>query len=193
MANIPVERTGGTPWWLWLLGLLLLIGLIWFLAELFTDDDDEVAVVDDVTAVDPVDFDCPAIGADVVTSPDQLMNVGGADLMGCQVDLQNVRVLSLTGDSSFVVGTSPDPERGILVVLRNMNESESLPAPPTGRDGDYNIDVGETLSIDGEIMSFSGTAPDYAEMDTADRDRILRSGLYVAARSVSGPGVTTQD
>jgi len=42
MANIPVERTrgtGGVPWWAWLLGLIVLIGLIWLIASLVTNDD----------------------------------------------------------------------------------------------------------------------------------------------------------
>ncbi len=39
MANIPVERKGGTPWWTWLLALLAIIGLIWLVAELFENDE----------------------------------------------------------------------------------------------------------------------------------------------------------
>lgn len=43
MTNIPVERargTGGTPpLWVWLLGLIILIGLIWLIASMVTNDD----------------------------------------------------------------------------------------------------------------------------------------------------------
>jgi hypothetical protein len=30
MAEIPVERKSGAPWWLWLIGLLLIIAVLWF-------------------------------------------------------------------------------------------------------------------------------------------------------------------
>ncbi len=183
MANIPVERTGG-GWWKWLLALLLLLGLIWLIAELF-DDGDEVELAEADPVVDTVDFDCPAVGADFVTTLDQIMDARGADLVGCQVDLNNMRVVSLTGDSSFFMADGPDPDRGILVVLQGMNESESLPAPPTGRDGMYNVDVGDVISVDGEVASFGATVPDYAEMPDEDRNRILRRGLYVNANDVN--------
>lgn len=41
MAEIPVERTGGVPWWAWLLGLMLLLGLIWFVYEMTDNDRDD--------------------------------------------------------------------------------------------------------------------------------------------------------
>lgn len=40
MADIPVERNTGVPWWMWLLGVLLLLGVLWFVYEMFDEDRD---------------------------------------------------------------------------------------------------------------------------------------------------------
>lgn len=77
MANIPVERTStGTPWWLWLLGLLLLGGLVWLVAELFDNepDADEIAGTDDnIGVIDDVEIEPGADEVDAaITSEDQL-------------------------------------------------------------------------------------------------------------------------
>lgn len=50
MATIPVEKKEGAPWWLWLLGALLLGLLIWFF---FLRDNDE-EVVDNTEQVAPM-------------------------------------------------------------------------------------------------------------------------------------------
>ncbi|MDT0632254.1 hypothetical protein RQM47_06985 [Rubrivirga sp. S365] len=58
MANIPVEkRDAGTPWWVWLIGLLLLALLIWFLVGLFSDDDEVVTDEPVVAVVDEPGLD----------------------------------------------------------------------------------------------------------------------------------------
>lgn len=188
MANIPVEKTGsGTPWWLWLLGLLLLALLIWFLIGAF-DDDDEVAVVDPVETVDPVE---PAVEGPI-TSIAELAD--GRNMIGREVDLDDIRVITLTGDSSFFAGAGADAavDAGALVVLQGMNESESLPPPPTGTDGMYNVDEGDTVSIEGVITAFDETTPDYADLPAADRDRAMRSGVYINATSVDAAGPDTE-
>lgn len=84
MANIPVEKQStGTPWWLWLLGLILLALLIWFLVGLFSDDEE---VVQD----EPV--------AAAVEEPG--------------LDLSEVYVSSVVGDNTFFVtpddGSGPE-------------------------------------------------------------------------------------
>ncbi|MDX1530879.1 MAG: hypothetical protein R3362_05075 [Rhodothermales bacterium] len=188
MANIPVERKSGAPWWTWLLALLALIGLIWLLASLFGDDDEpELADDADLEAVEPapavVGDDLDADGADGVITTLAALAAGTVNV-GREVDLDNMRVLSLTGDSSLFVGPGPDPDQGVLVVLQGMNESESLPPPATGRDGEYNVDEGDMVSLEGVIAAFDETTPDYADMPAADRDRVLRDGIYVNANDV---------
>ncbi len=186
MANIPVERTGGTPWWLWLLGLLLLIGLIWFLSDLFIDDEDEVddlgedvgvfddgrdgEIEDDLDGDMDMDMDGP------ITSLAALAN--GAATVGRQVDLDDLRVLSLTGDSSFFAGSGPNATQGVLVVMTNMGEWRM---GAEGTDGEYDVNVGNGVDIEGTIRAFDTTSPDYADIPSADRDRILQQGLYISA------------
>lgn len=41
MAEIKVERKEQTPIWPWIIGILVLIGLIWFLVEALSDDEPE--------------------------------------------------------------------------------------------------------------------------------------------------------
>lgn len=193
MANIPVEQTRtGPPWWLWLLGLLLLAGLIWLIAELLDDDTDvaDVETVDPIETVDPVDSVDPAVGP--ITSIAELAD--GRNAVGREVDLDDVRVLTLTGDSSFFAGAGPDAatEAGALVVLQGMNESASLPPPPTGADGEYNVDEGDVVSLEGVLAAFDETAPDYADLPAADRDRALRSGVYINATDVEASGADTE-
>lgn len=64
MARIPVEKKGGagTPWWLWLLGLILLVGLIWLLVEAFDTEEVEEPVVEEPVVTEPVE---PMTGQEV--------------------------------------------------------------------------------------------------------------------------------
>ncbi len=40
MAEIKVERKKQTPIWPWIIGIILLLGLIWFLVEAFSEDSE---------------------------------------------------------------------------------------------------------------------------------------------------------
>ena len=193
MANIPVERTSsGAAWLPWLLGLLALAALIWLGFELFDDDDDDAYVAEDtVTAVEPIDTAEP-VAAGAITSIAELAD--GRNSIGRQVNLDNVQVMTLTGDSSFFVGSGANAaaDAGALIILQGMNESESLPPPPTGADGQYNIDEGDVISVEGVITAFDATAPDYADLPAADRDRAMRSGVYINASNVEAASADTE-
>ena len=110
MANIPVERKGGTPWWTWLLALLAVIGLIWLIAELFDDEpdadelpgtEDNVGMIDDTELGDDGIGNVAATGA--ITSFAALAE--GTAHVGREVDLDDMNVVALAGDSSFVIGS----------------------------------------------------------------------------------------
>lgn len=179
MANIPVERKGGTPWWTWLLALLAVIGLIWLIAELFDDepDEDDIAVVDPVDPLeqpDPVDVDTE------VTSFAALAN--GTALIGREVDLDNMEVIGLTGDSSFVVGPGTSRDQAVLIVLEDMGEWKV--GPGDGGDGEYDVNEGNALDVAGTVRAFDSSVPDYAELTETDRDRAMRQGVYISAGSV---------
>lgn len=186
MANIPVERKGGTPWWTWLLAVLAIIGLIWLIAELLEGepDEDDLATDDVGVVEEPMEQPEPMDADAEITSFAELAD--GTALIGREVNLDGMNVFTLTGDSSFFVGPSADPNEGALVVLQGLNESESLPPPPTGRDGEYNVDEGDVVDIDGVIAAFDETVPDYADMPAEDRDRAMRGGVYINANNIEG-------
>ena len=179
MANIPVEHKGGTPWWTWLLALLAIIGLIWLIAELFDDepDEDDIAVVD---PVEPLDQPEPVAMDDEITSFAGLAN--GTALIGREVDLEDMNVVALTGDSSFVVGPGTDVNDAALVVLEDMGEWRV--GPGDGSDGQYDVNEGNTLDLEGTIRAFDQSTPDYAQLSDVDRERAMRQGVYISAGSV---------
>ena len=89
MAEIPVERKDGFPWWLLLVGALLLGLLLWmFLAS----DNDDAVVAD-------VDDDTVYVASTEVNSA---------------IDMDDLRVTELTGDMSFYA-TSDDGQRYFIV------------------------------------------------------------------------------
>ena len=135
MANIPVERTAGTPWWLWLLGLLLLAGLIWFLVDALGDDDDaDVYADDDIEAVD--DFE----------AVDDMDDVAVAGTMATGLDLSSLYVTRVTGDRTFFVAPSESMQDDETLVILDQ---EASAAP--GIEGQVDINPGQTISIDSEL------------------------------------------
>ena len=72
-----------------------------------------------------------------------------AAMAGQAISLDGVRVTSLTGDSTFTVG---DGAQRTVVVLENLGEGES--GPGDGSDGAYDVNVGNTVTINGTIQAF---------------------------------------
>ena len=189
MANIPVEHKGGTPWWTWLLALLAIAGLIWLIAELFDDEPDADEIVglennegpiDDVEIGDDNDMDTMSDMDGEITSFAALAS--GAVNVGREVDLEDMRVLALTGDSSFAVGPGTDANQAALIVLEDMGEWRV--GPGDGSDGAYDVNEGNMIDVEGTVRTFDMNAPDYADMSDADRDRAMRQGVYISANSV---------
>jgi hypothetical protein len=191
MANIPVERTSaGTPWWVWLIGLLFLIGLVWLIAELLRDDDPvDIAPVDPVTATDGFVQDSArvsqAVGAgEAITTVDQLRERRRAgDLYGREVALNDVRVEAVPGDSSFfIVDPDASGDARLLVVLVGLGESEPDPTPREGSDGRYNVDASNNVDVYGRVDRFRGDEP---AVTGANRDRLTPDSLYIRATRLS--------
>ena len=221
MANIPAERTGvGTPWWVWLLGLLVLAGGIWLVAELFDNDPDadEIAGTDDnVGVIDDFEIEPGAdeVDGDVVTTEDQLYadddglfetdaemgdGAGGRDdpgdpiaeagrmegvtvtrlEPGTAVDLNNVPVLNVIGDSAFWIGR--DDMRRYLVVLAGLGESETGAG---GSDGVFNVDEGDTVSIDGAIARYLDGERGLSELTDVDTEALRQQNAYIRVNSAS--------
>ncbi|MGB3541700.1 hypothetical protein [Rubrivirga sp.] len=133
---------------------------------------DQVALVDDeyvratsLTVLDGAD-DGP------MTDVSQLGDL--STMVGSSVVLEGVSVTELAGDSTFYIGSGADR---VLVVLEDLGESES--GPGTGADGRFNIDVGDSLMLDAEVMAFTRgmrgttTLEDDMVTDAEDRQYVL--------------------
>ena len=224
MADIPVEETRtGPPWWVWLLGLLLLAGLVWLIAELFDNEpdadeiagrDDNVGMIDDfeiepgadevdgsVTSSDAVYADddglfetdaAMADGAGGADDPGEMATVTSGDMVrdgevammdgvtvtryqpGTRVNLSDARVLRVVGDSTFWIGTGDD--RRTLVVLTGLGESETGAG---GSDGVFNIDEGDTVSINGAFARFTDGERGLSELTDADSDALRLRNTFI--------------
>ena len=151
MAEIPVTKKSGIPWWVWA-ALAALVLLLLFLF-VFNDDDADLAEVED-TAPAVVTTDRPVTRTDTVTRTDADTGVitdlstianGTAALDGRQVDIDGVRVVSMAGDRGFTV-EAPDGSQGFVVI------DEVVPGPDTGDDGEVDVNRGQIVDVRGEVF-----------------------------------------
>ena len=180
MATIPVERTGGgIPWWVWLLGLLALLGIGLLL---FSGDDDDVVqpaimdeqIIDETPDADPAlilieDQDALALAVDDLDTAE-----------GQTVNLRQAEVLRVVGDSSFVIGT---PGRETLVILSGLGESETGAG---GSDGRFNIDQGDRVTITGGALSrYLDNMPGTSDLTPAERNKAREQRGVITVREAS--------
>jgi len=138
MAEIPVQRRGGIPWWGWLLLALLAVALlIWIFND---NDDDEVAVLDQPAVV--------ATGA--ITSIATVLGADGQALVGREVQLDDVTVQRVVGDRGFFVG--PDATHSVFVVL------DQVPTPGTPTEGRYDVTPGQVIDVNGVMRAVDDPA-----------------------------------
>ena len=136
MAEIPIEKKSGMGWLWALLALLLVALLAWWL--LSADDDEATNYADaDTAAMAP---------ADPMAS-----GTAGTMEIGQSVDLDNVRVTSLAGDMAF----NADVNGQEMLVLFDQE-----PTPNDATEGEYDINPGSILNIDGSVRSASDPLPD---------------------------------
>jgi hypothetical protein len=202
MANIPVEPKSGAAWLPWLIGIIVLGGLIWLVAELFDNEpdadelaglEDNVGVIDDVDlSADDADGTLRDAEALFAYMADPVVVTADADGMeGRTVEFETARVLELVGDSAFYIGT--DENRRALVVLAGLGESQ---AGAGGSDGRFNIDEGDVVSVNGTVTRFEDGAPGTYLLPDADRERMLERPLYIRVNDpsdVSGDNIQTQN
>lgn len=154
MADIDIERKGGTNW-LWpILGLLLLGLLIWGALEMM-DDDDEVAVAPAVsTAVvepaPPVVAAAPV--APVTGSPtiaDVLANPSAYD--GQPFSTQQVRVAEVVSDRGFWIENNG--QRMLVVKNESPQPGVADVEGPADTRAARNINAGDMVQINGTLMT----------------------------------------
>lgn len=189
MANIPVERSGGIPWWVWLLGLLALLLLGALLLSQCGDDADRTAVTVEQDGVSTAgDFDESAVADDAGAATAGVATAGaltslaalrdaidgatdgtGADgttLDGRDVRLSGLAVSRVVGDSTFYVGTGDEL---MPVVLEELGESE---LGAGGTDGVFDVNEGDTVSINGRVRSYRAGMAGTGALSETDRSAL---------------------
>lgn len=146
MAEIPVEKKGGIPWWVWLLLALLLLALLWWL---LTRDDEEVAVVEPVapavvetdTGVLPAEPVVADTAAGPITDLTTITSTTDSSLVGREVRLTGVTAGPVPDDAGFwLVGAGGER---VWVVLQEVR------TPNTPIEGRVDVDEGDTVDVVG--------------------------------------------
>ena len=185
MAKIPVEHKSGGSIWPWIIGALLLAGLIFLLFTLLGDDDDddaELAAADTTEMVEGRGLE----EAGVITSLATLTSMQDKSaLVGREVDLTNMRVESVAGDSSFFVVPSEGGDQRLLVVLQGLGETGDPSGEPVGADGEYNVDAGDMVDVQGTIEQFTEQVGQQSGVTGADAERALSDGIYLNASELN--------
>lgn len=165
MAEIPVAKKAGIPWWVWLIPALLIALLLWWIL----DDDDEVEQVPVAgyeQSVDPADLNAiavvPVVPADNVSAGNpasgpitDLAAVRGAgnvgEIAGRPVELNGVPVLEMVSDAGFYIGSS---EADRVYVLLNEQETPNTPI-----EGRVDVNKGQTIGLSGTVKAASEGVP----------------------------------
>ncbi|MBZ6378423.1 hypothetical protein B5C34_12950 [Pacificimonas flava] len=162
MAEIPVEKRSGIPGWVWVLLALIIVALLawWLLAE--EEEDIETAETGIVAEEEYVAGDEFADLEDEIDMPatatiTTLAGLSGiASLVGTDVDLDNVTVSSVPGDMMFYIG---EGDQQTLVLF------DQTPTPDTPMEGEYDINPGMTIDVEGEVRAADGSLSDGVSAD----------------------------
>lgn len=160
MADIKIEKKGGSLWWLWALIALLILGaLIWFLVA--RNDNDPPVRAAQTTAVDQsamADSQTPGAmaaptGADAgpITELATITDSSDGSLVGRDVKLSNVPVGDVPGDASFWINGADG--KHVYVVLHEVA------TPNTAMEGRVNVDKGDKVDVVGTLHAASEGAP----------------------------------
>ena len=153
MAEIPVEKKGGIPWWVWLLLALLVAALLWWLLD-DRDQPEQIAAAPYEETVAPAEIAtapaAPAAVVDTTSGPiTDLAAFGGgtaaAGIVGRQVELNGVPVAEMVSDAGFYIGSSPADRVYVL-----LDEQKTPNQPGEGR---VNVNQGQTIALSGTVRS----------------------------------------
>lgn len=154
MAEIPIEKKSGSKW-LWILLALLALALIaWWILD---DDGDDV-----------VEYTDQAVVADTVPAATGMLVVGES------VDMDGVEVTSLAGDMAFYIEMNGQQ---VPVFF------DQVSTPGDATEGEYDINPGSILNIEGEVRSATDTLP-----ANADPSILGQSQNYIFAESIEMVG-----
>lgn len=167
MAEIAVEKKGGMAWLLWLLiAIALIVFLWWFFAG---RNSNAQATGDRGRAVETASGPIRNPATIYAASDPQA-------LVGRKVELQNARVLSVTGDNIFWVGEGEGKQ--VLVFL----DEKATPGQPR-TEGRYDVTPGQSVNVYGETERFPGweTAQSQWHADQSLRSNFEAQKVYVHA------------
>jgi len=184
MAEIPIEKkSGGIPWWVW---LLLAAALAALLIWAFTGNDRDDPALEQTAAVTaPVagedsmaanQMDASATGGPI-TDLNMLLTGDANALVGREVRLSGVPAGSVPADAGFwVTGDNGQREYVILHEVRTPN---------TPIEGKINVNQGDRLDIVGTVRSADQGVPKDAAIPAPTAP--LPEGVthYIDARSVT--------
>ena len=186
MAEIPVEKKGGIPWWVWLLLLLALALLLWFLLADNDDDVEAVATEDDAALIaDPDDDGLPEVtdaAGETITDLALIANNSDGSLDGRRVELTGVTAGSVPEDAGFYILAPGTTQERVWVVL------EEVRTPDTPIEGRVDVDQGDTVDIVGVMRRAGEGAPEGAAIPgpTADLPDGISHFIYASRVTQSG-------
>lgn len=197
MAEIPVERKSGVPWWLWLIGLLLIIAMLWF--WLGRDDRDRVVgastpeaaaalassvAITPTQALNPAPASAPAMGlaasGAAVTDPGiYAASADKASLAGREAAFTSAKVVRIVGPKTFTVAAGGDE----LLVLIDHDLSSGV-----GSQG--RIDIGVSVDLKGTFQRLQPqTINDisdrrFRELTELERETLGKTQVYLHVTEV---------
>lgn len=183
MAHIPIERKSGGSWLPWLLGLLLLVGGVWVVAELVDGDDELERVetageVEGLTTSDDTRYEADRMTpTGEITSLSALLSATATEnMVGRRVNLTNVQVGKVIGDASFFL-RAQGTDSNILVFL-----DEVMNVPPKTVEGRYDVNQNQQISIlQGTVRAVDNATLQDWDLDESDMERVKKQRFYIHA------------
>ena len=181
MAKIPVEKeSSGGGWGKWIVGLLALALIVWAIWAWGAGGEEEVVAEEGVEQLEEdADIEQPAAGAaagGVITDLSTITNASGQTFIGRQVQLSNLNVPQMLGDSLFNVSAAgaEGAEEDVLVVLDETTQVEQ-----GGVEGRYNVNEGQRLTVlEGSIEQLASDVLQEEGLTGPDADQIMRENEY---------------
>jgi hypothetical protein len=206
MAEIPVERKSGVEWWLWLIGLLLIIAVLWFwLGRDDRDDRDRVVAASipeaaaapvgsvantptqalnpaPASALAPASAMGSAASGAAVTDPGiYAATADKASLAGREAAFTGAKVVRIVGPKTFTIASGGDE---LLVVI---DQDLSSGVGTQGR-----IDIGVSVDLKGSFQRLQpGTINDISDrrfraMTELERETLGKTQVFLHVTKI-GP------
>ena len=191
MANIPVKKKSGFPWWIALLALVVVAGLIWLFMEQAPEAEDALAT-DDTEQLDGQAVATADVDADVEAGPlvmtGMLYDPADETLVGREVEVSDLRVVNVLGDVTFTVAAEGDPANTALVVL----DQEMTPGAE-GVEGRYDINAGQTVALFGSIQELTASDVSSLDLQAPGADSFSAGDRYIRAQRVEISGADLEN